>query len=118
MALAFLLALLLGVLVAIWLEEEKAALSFGLVFVVGLLAFCILLLRSRGDRVFFRFSLIFGIEWLLLPLAAYISAVQTDTLGEALGGLIIMAILGPAGIILGLLFLLLALLKARARHRP
>jgi len=112
---AALLALLLGVVCALVAESEKAGAFFGLFFFIGLAGYSFLLFRSATSKVFFRFSLIFGIEWFLLPVAAGINAGQADTIGGALGAGILLAMLGPVGVLMGLLFLVLAFLRSRSQ---
>ena len=116
---AFLLAFLLAAIFAFFFHEEQAGKFGGLVFIVSLVAFAILLFRSSPRKVHFRFFLIFGIEWLLLPAIAYINAAyRSDTLGEALGNIIFFELLAGIGIIAGLVFLSLAILfYARGRKR-
>jgi hypothetical protein len=107
---SFLLALLFGLLFAFFFHEGQAG-EFGvLAFIAGLIVFAIIVFRSSPHKVHFRFCLIFGIEWLLLPAAAYINLARSDTLGEVLGNAIFFELLAGIGIIAGLIFLSLSIL--------
>ncbi|MEA1958556.1 MAG: hypothetical protein U9N44_02630 [Chloroflexota bacterium] len=116
---AFLLAFLLVAIFAFFFREDQAGGFSGLVFLAGLVAFAVMLFRSPPHKVHFRFFLIFGIEWLLLPAIAYINAAfRSNTLGEVMGNIIFFAILASVGIIAGLIFLSLAILfYAHGRKR-
>lgn len=101
---AVLMAMLAGVLFALVAEPLGfAALAVGLVF------FLALMLRSDADKVHYRFGLIFGIEWFLLPVVVSIS---THNTGVPLWGLdtgIWLALSIPLGVIMGFFFLSVAL---------
>jgi hypothetical protein len=108
---SFLLALLLAFIFIFFFHEDQAGGFGGLVFIAGLIVFAIMLFRSAPHKVHFRFCLIFGIEWLLLPAIAYINLqFRTDTFGEALGNVMFLGLLTGAGIIGGFIFLSLAII--------
>ena len=113
---AALLAFLLGGLFALIAEQGKAGDLFAFFFLISLAVYSFLLLRSAAGKVLFRFSLIFGIEWLLLPIAAGINANQAGTFGGAIGAGLILALSVPVGLVIGLLFLALAFFKFRPKR--
>ena len=115
---AVLLAFLLGGLFALIAEEGKAGDLFAFFSLISLAVYSFLLLRSAASKVLFRFSLIFGIEWLLLPVAAGINANQAATLGGAIGAGMMLALSVPIGLLMRLLFLALAFYKFRPNRGP
>ena len=97
-------------------DEGKAGDFFAFFFLISLAGYSLLLILSAADKVRFRFSLIFGIEWLLLPVVAGISASQADTLGGVIGAVLILGLSVPIGLGMGLLFLALAFFKFRRKR--
>ena len=113
---AALLAFLLGVLFALIAGKGQAGAFFFIFSLAGLVAYSVFLLRTRDrHKALFYFSLAFGIEWLLLPIAAWVNAKQATTFGGAIGGGLLLAISLPIGLGAGLLFILLALLIFRPK---
>lgn len=107
---------LLGVLFVLIAGKEQAGAFFFIFSIAGLVAYSVLLLWTRErDKALFRFSLIFGIEWLALPIAAWVNAKQATTFGGAIGSGLLLAISLPIGVGMGLLFLLLALVIFRPK---
>jgi hypothetical protein len=95
---AFLLSLLLGILGITIAKSSLDTVIFLVFFLVGLVAFSIILLKV--NRAGFWFCLVYAIEWLLLPVLAYVYA--TQQLGSGIGGI-------GAGIGIGLILILLIL---------
>ena len=112
---AVLLAALLGGVFALVAERGEAGGFFAFAFFISLAAYSFFLLRSAAGKVLFRFSLIFGVEWLLLPVAAGINANQAATFGAAIGSGTVLAVSVPVGLVLGLLFLALAFFRFRPK---
>jgi hypothetical protein len=96
---AFLLALMLGILGITSVDTSADPAMFSILFVVGLISFSILLLKVK--RAGFWFCLVYAIQWLLLPILAYVYATQLS--GSGTGGL-------GAGIALGLILYLLIMI--------
>lgn len=101
-------------------EEGSEGALLAVFFFVGLIAFTILLFRVH--RTGFWFSLIFAIEWALLPVAALINATQVRETGcagafAAVGATLFLAITVPIGAVGFIVFLLLALFKFRKPRR-
>ena len=113
---AIILALLLGLIAALIAEAGKEGDLFLFLSLIGLVVYAFLLLRSPTGKVMFRFSLIFGIEWLLLPVAAGINAGQASTFGGVIGGGMILGLAVPIGLIMGILFLALAFFKFKPKQ--
>ena len=116
--LAVILAFLLGVLGALVADRERDGTLFVVFFLAGLVGYSVLLLRA--GRMGFWFCLIYGIEWLLLPVTTAINAQQFQGTGCAAVGAAIavgisLALSIPVGVILGLIFLILAFWKFRKR---
>lgn len=101
---AILMALLLGILLALAAEP----LGF-IALLIGLPSFLILMLRSADENVHFRFGLIFGIEWLLLPLAVSITTHDANALVWGIKAGLLLELSIPLGIVQGLFFLFVAI---------
>ena len=112
---AIILALLLGLIAALIAEAGQEGDLFLFLSLVGLVVYAFLLLRSPAGKIMFRFSLIFGIEWLLLPVAAGINTGQATTFGGVIGGGMVLGLAVPIGLIMGALFLALAFFKFRPK---
>ena len=101
---AILMAMLLGVVFGL------AAEPVGLIaLVAGLIAFPILMMRSDMDKVHFRFGIIFGTEWLLLPVAVSIARYRLDTIWGGMDPAAMLTVSIPLGVVMGLFFLSVAL---------
>jgi len=114
------MALLLGVVGAVIAEQGSEGGLLAIFFFVGLITFTFLLLKVNKPG--FWFSLIFAIEWALLPVAAVINAGQVRETGctgafAAVGATLFLALTVPIGAIGFLIFLALALFKFRKPGR-
>jgi hypothetical protein len=101
---AVLMAMLAGVLFALVAEPLGFA-----ALTVGLAAFLALMLRSDAGKVHFRFGLVFGIEWFLLPVVVSISTHNTDASLWGMDTGLWLALSIPLGVIMGFFFLFVAL---------
>ena len=102
---ATLMAMLLGVVFGL------AAEPVGLIaLIAGLIAFPILMMRSDMDKVHFRFGIIFGIEWLMLPVAVSIAQYRLDTIWGGIDPATMLTVSIPLGVVMGLFFLSVALI--------
>jgi hypothetical protein len=101
---AALMAMLLGVVFG--LAAEPVGL---IVLVAGLIAFPILMLRSDMDKVHFRFGIIFGTEWLMLPVAVSIARYRLEAVWGGIDPTIMLKVSIPLGVVMGLFFLSVAL---------
>ena len=117
--LAFVLALLLGILGNLVAEKGDEGTLFALFFGIGLVGFSILFIKVQ--RVGFWFCLSSAIGWALLPVTAAINANQQDEgagcsgFASALAAGIFLAITIPVGAIGFIVFLVLALVVFRRR---
>lgn len=116
--LALMMAVLLGILGMIVANEGSEGAVLSIAFVVGLVAFTIILFKV--DRPGFWFSLLFAIEWALLPVAAAINTGQVRETGCAgfmltMGATVFLALTIPIGAIGFIVFLALAVFKF---HKP
>jgi len=101
---AILMAMLLGVVFGL------AAEPVGLIaLIVGLIAFPVLMMRSDMDKVHFRFGIIFGTEWLMLPVAVSIARYRLDTIWGGMDPAAMLTVSIPLGVVMGLFFLSVAL---------
>jgi len=96
--------------------QGKAGDLFAFFFLISLAGYSLLLILSAADKVRFRFCFIFGIEWLLLPVMAGISANQAHTFGGVIGAVLVLGLSVPIGLGMGLLFLALAFFKFRRKR--
>ena len=101
---AALMAMLLGVVFG--LAAEPAGV---IALVTGLITFPILMLRSDMGKVHFRFGIIFGTEWLLLPVAVSIARYRLDTIWGKIEPDTMLTVSIPLGVVMGLFFLSVAL---------
>lgn len=101
---AALMAMLLGVVFG--LAAEPAGF---IALVAGLVAFPIMMLRSDMDKVHFRFGIIFGMEWLLLPVAVSIARYRLDAIWGGIEPDTMLTVSIPLGVVMGLFFLSVAL---------
>ena len=120
-ALALAMAVLLGVLGAIVAEQDSEGVLLTICFFVGLVFFTALLFRV--DRPGFWFSLLFALEWALLPVAAAINTGQVRETGcsgfaAAIGATLFLALTIPIGALGFVIFLVLALVKFRRPAKP
>jgi len=121
LALALAMAALLGILGATIAEQGSEGTLLAIFFFVGLVAFTIILFKV--ERPGFWFSLLFAIEWALLPVAAAINTVQVRETGcsgfaAAIGATLFLALTIPIGALGFIIFLVLALVKFRRREKP
>ena len=98
------MAMLAGVLFALIAEPLGFA-----ALAVGLVLFLVLMLRSDAGKVHFRFGIIFGIEWFLLPVVVSISTHSSDASLWGMGTGLWLALSIPLGVVMGLFFLFVAL---------
>lgn len=101
---AVLMAMLLGVVFG--LAAEPAGF---VVLLAGLIAFPILMLRSDSDKVHFRFGVIFGTEWFLLPPAVVIARHRLEAVWGGIDPATMLQVAIPLGAVMGLFFLSVAL---------
>jgi hypothetical protein len=101
---AALMAMLLGVVFG--LAAEPVGL---IVLVAGLIAFPVLMMRSDMDKVHFRFGIIFGTEWLMLPVAVSIARYRLDAIWGGIDPAAMLQVSIPLGVVMGLFFLSVAL---------
>lgn len=105
---AILMAMLLGVVFSLAAEPVGLIVLFA-----GLVVFPIMMLRSDMDKVHFRFGLIFGLEWLLLPVAVSIAQYRIATIWGGIDPGTMLTVSIPLGVIMGLFFLSVALVFFR-----
>jgi len=110
---AILMAMLLGVVFG--LAAEPAGF---IALVAGLTGFTALMLRSDTDKVHFRFGIIFGTEWLMLPVAVSIARHRLDAVWGGIDPTTMLQVAIPLGVVMGLFFLSVALVffTPRAKH--
>lgn len=110
---AVLMAMLLGVVFG--LAAEPAGF---IALIMGLIAFIVMMLRSDSDKVHFRFGIIFGTEWLMLPVAVSIAMHRLDAVWGGIDPVTMLQVAIPLGAVMGLFFLSVALIffTPRVKH--
>jgi hypothetical protein len=113
---AFLAAVLFGFVLSLLIGGSNTQGLFVFLFIIGVAVFSVILWRSpSGKRIFGWFSLIFGIEWLTLPISLAATASRAHTVAEALASTMILAVIIPVGVLLGIIFLILAFITLRKK---
>jgi hypothetical protein len=105
---AILMAQLAGLLLALVAEPAGFV-----AFFVGLVVFLLLMLRSKADRVHFRFGVVFGIECLLLPIVVSIAPHEMDSRIWGMDAGLWLALSISLGVVMGLSSLFIAVFLFR-----
>lgn len=113
---AFLAAALFGFVLSLLIGGDNTRGLFVFFFIIGVAAFSVILWRSSSaKRILGWLSLILGIEWLTLPISLAATASRAHNVGEALASTAILAVVIPVGLLLGIIFLILAFITLRKK---